>query len=283
MEIDMKIVTNTAALLSPEEGKEHGIQVLPVSVTVGDRSFRDYVDIDTDAFTVMLQGKEKVVSSQPAIGDVLEAVEDCEEEVIMLTVGDGLSGEYMSAMGICNTLPNKEKIHVIDSGSLGGVLRYLAVKAAEMRAKGMTAQEMIPLLMTCARSSVSYVIPADFQYLRKSGRIHQLTSKIGGVLNLLPVLTQSEDRKRITLLKVRRTWKSAVGVILNHMKENDVNEDSLIHVLYADRKELAQQVKEQVLEFFPHTETEIRQLPPSLVTHGGPGCIVLQSIHKLAV
>ena len=278
----MKIITNTAALFSPEEGEKLGIRILPVSVTVGNRSFQDYIDIDTDDFTLLLKGEERAFSSQPSVGDVLDELEDCEEDVIMLTVGDGLSGEYNTAMGIRNTLPNKERIHVIDSGSLGGALHYLALKAAEMRGDGMSAQQIVPLLTQCAKSSASYVIPADFQYLRKSGRIHRLTSRIGGALNLLPVLTQSEDRKKISLMKVRRTWKSAVGVILNHMKENGVNENSLIHVLYADRKELAQQVREQVQEAFPLTENVIAQLPPSLATHGGPGCIVLQSIGKLA-
>ena len=279
----MRIVTNTAALMTPAEGKKLGIGILPVSVTVGSRSLRDYIDIDSDSFVRLLKGDEKATSSQPAAGEVMEqmeALEGTDEELLMLTVADGLSGEYMTAMGLRGTMEAKDRIHVINSGSLGGPLRQMARKAAAMRDEGKTTKEILAQLNEMVRTSVSFVIPADFDYLRKSGRIHQLTSKIGGALNLLPVLTQTEDRKRISLMRVRRTWKAAVGTIISRLQEKGLDENFLITVAYADKRDLAEQVCLQIAEAFPGLEKEVCQLSPSLITHGGPGCIVVQAVKK---
>ena len=276
----MKIITNTASSLTREEGKQLGITVLPVSVSLGGRSLRDYIDIDSDRFSQLLHGDEMPVSSQPSIGDMMAELEDSDEEAIMLTVADGLSGEYSTAMGLRETLPNRDNIYVINSRSLAGPLRYMAVKAARLRDQGASAAEIVSQIRACAQSTISYVIPADFNYLRKSGRINNLTSKIGGALHLLPVLTQSEDRRRISFMTVRRTWKAAVATIISSLKDKGIDERWLISVAYADTKDLAAKVRRQISESFPRVETELLQLSPSLITHGGPGCVVVQTVLK---
>ena len=198
----------------------------------------------------------------------------------MLTVADGLSGEFSTAVGLANSLPNRENIYVINSRSLAGPLRYMAVKAAKLRDQGISTREIVSQLRVLAQSNISYVIPADFNYLRKSGRITNLTSKIGSALHLLPVLTQTEDRRRISLMTVRRTWKAAVSTIISSLKDKGVDERCLITIAYADKRDLAVKVRRQIQESFPQVESEMLQLSPSLITHGGPGCIVVQAIRK---
>ena len=277
----MKIITNTAALFRPEEGKRLGITVVPAGVSVGDRALRDYIDIGADEYTELLKIRESAFSSQPSVGDVMEALADPDEEAIVLTVGDGLSGEYMTALGVREGLPNRDRIHVIDSGSLGGPLRYLALRAAALRDEGRPAKEIAAKIREDVRSSVSFVIPSDFGFLRKSGRVSGVTSKIGGALKLLPVLTQTEDRRRIALLTVKRTWKAAQGAVLNRLAEIGIDDNYFVTVSFADRKDIAESVLARIRERFPRTESEVLQLSPSLITHGGPGCIVVQAIRKI--
>ena len=276
----MKIITNTASSFTQEDGGQLGISIIPVSVSLGGRSLRDYIDISSDEYVKLLHGDEMPVSSQPSIGDMMEQLEDIDEEAIMITVADGLSGEFNTAMGLVNSLPNKDKIYVINSRSLAGPLRHMAVKAAGLRDQGLPAKEIASQIQACAQSTISYVIPADFNYLRKSGRINNLTSKIGGALHLLPVLTQSEDRRRISFMTVRRTWKAAVATIISSLKDKGIDERWLISVAYADTKDLAAKVRRQISESFPKVETELLQLSPSLITHGGPGCVVVQTVLK---
>lgn len=276
----MKIITNTASLFTQEEGRQLGISIIPVTVSLGGKSLRDYIDISPDEYVKLLHGDEMPVSSQPSVGDMLEQLEDIDEEAIMLTVADGLSGEYSTAMGLRNSLLNKDNIYIINSRSLAGPLRYMARKAAKLRDQGLSAAEIASQMQLCAQSTISYVIPADFNYLRKSGRINNLTSKIGSALHLLPVLTQSEDRRRISFMTVRRTWRAAVDTIIASLKDTGVDERCLLSVAFADKKELAAKVRRQIAGSFPNVETELLQLSPSLITHGGPGCVVVQMVRK---
>ena len=274
----MKIITNTASSLTQEEGKKLGISIIPVSVSLGGRSLRDYTDITSDEYVKLLHGDEMPVSSQPSLGDMLQELEGIDEDVIMLTVADGLSGEYSTAMSLRERLPNRDRIFVINSRSLAGPLRYMAVKAAGLRDRGISTKEIVSQIRACARSTISYVIPADFNYLRKSGRITNMTSRIGSALHLLPVLTQTQDHLRISFMTVRRTWKSAVGTIISSLKETGVDEQCLISIAYADKKDLAAKVRRQISDSFPHVECEILQLSPSLITHEGPGRITVQAV-----
>lgn len=276
----MKIITNTAALMTPEEGKRHGIEIIPVSVSMQNRSLRDYIDISPDEFVEMIKGEEIPVSSQPAVGDVLDALKNCDEDIIMITVAHGLSGEYMTAMGLRESLDNRESIHVVNSKSLAGPLRHMAFRAAELKEAGASADEVLAKLKQCVDSTISFVIPADFTYLRKSGRITNLTSKIGGALRLLPVLTQSENRQRIVPVSIKRTWKASTKVIIDALRKKGVNSDYLISICHADNPSLANQVAEWINQSFENIETEVLQLSPSLITHGGPGCIVVQAVLK---
>lgn len=102
----------------------------------------------------------------------------------------------------------------------------------------------------------------------------------GGVLKLLPVLTQTEDKTCIKPVTVKRTWKTAVGVVLQQLQAAGVGAEHLISICHAGTPEHAETVSRQVKEAFPGTETEILQLSPALITHGGPGCIVIQSVLK---
>ncbi len=219
-------------------------------------------------------------SSQPAVGDMLDVYESCHEEMLVLTVGDGLSGGYQTAVGARNCTEGKERIHVVNSKTLAGPLRYMARKAVTMMERGHTIEEIKDALAVSIESSMSFVIPEDFEFLKRSGRLAPFAAKVGSALKLLPVLTQTKDRKRLIPIGVRRGWKSAVDAVLQRLQAMEVGADHLISICHAGVPQRAEQVLQQVKERFAAAETEILELSPGLTTHGGPGCIVIQAISK---
>jgi len=276
----MKIIADTATLFSPEEGKKLGMTIIPVCVLINDQSYKDYTEIDSAAFLQMVADGGVPTSSQPALGDIIEALEDCDEEIIFLTVGDGLSGAYQTAMAAKNGIDENAHIHIIDSKTLAGPMRYLAKKALAMKEKGCSAEEIKEALQPSIDSSLSFVIPADFDFLKRSGRLTPLAAKIGGALRLLPVLTQTKDKTRITPLTIKRTWKSAAEAIFQKLESEGVDEHYLISVCHAGTPERGEEIRMKLQERFAASETELLELSPALMTHGGPGCIVVQVIRK---
>lgn len=276
----MKIIADTATLYSPAEGAQLGLTVIPVGVAIDNNAYRDYEEITSAELLRRIAAGGVPSSSQPSVGDVLDIFEKYEEELLFLTVGDGLSGAYQTAMGARSCAAHSERIHVVDSKTLAGPLRYLAQKALALAEQGMDAAAAEAALAESIESSMSFVIPADFEFLKRSGRLTPLAAKLGGTLRLLPVLTQTEDKKRIMPLGVRRTWRTAAEVIIRRLTARGVDENWRISVCHAGTPERAEEVRAQIGEQFPRVESELLELSPALITHGGPGCVVVQAIRK---
>ncbi len=275
----MKIIADTASLISPQEGKSMNIAVIPACVLMDGKSYRDYIDMTCGELVERVARGETPSTSQPAVGELLEELEGC-EETLYLTMGSGLSGTHDNAMAARSLVEDPERIHIVDSKTLAGPLRYLVKKAVQLRDRGVSVEGIKEALKGCISSSASFVIPEDFEFLKRSGRLTPLTAKIGGVLKLLPVLTQTDDRRRITPVAIKRSWKGALETIFHRFRELQIGGDHLISVCHGGTPEKAERILEQIREHFSASETEVLELSPTLLTHGGPGCIVIQAILK---
>ena len=276
----MRIIADTATLFAPDQGETNGMTIIPVCVSINDNTYKDYAEISSEEFLKLIEAGGIPSSSQPAIGDMLDVFESSNDEMLVLTVGDGLSGAYQTALGARNLAEDPERIHVINSKTLAGPLRYLAQKAVALKEEGLNIEKIKAELLESIESSVSFVIPEDFEFLRRSGRLTTITAKVGGVLKLLPVMTQTEDKMRIKPLTIKRTWKAAVEAITQKLESLGIDQKYLISVCHAGTYQKAVTVLQQIKEKFDQCETEILQLSPALITHGGPGCIVVQAIRK---
>lgn len=276
----MQIITDTASLYSPSEGRELGITVIPSCVLIEGKAYRDYEDISSEECLKLIGEGAIPTTSQPAIGDVLDILEDNEDDVLYLSIGDGLSGAYQNAVGAKNSVEHNKKIHIIDTGTLAGAQRYLVQKAVKLRKSGFSIEKIIEELYKCIETSVSFVIPEDFEFLKRSGRLTPIAAKIGGLIKIVPVLTQTADKKRIAPFVIKRSVKKAMEAIMAHLRALGVDENYLISIGHAGAYEKAKAALEQIKTEFTNTTTEILQLAPALMTHGGPGCITIQAIRK---
>ena len=276
----MKIISDTTTLFTPLEGEGMGITIIPVCVIINGTTYKDYVDISGEEFLELLKEGGKPSSSQPSIGDLLEVYQSTEEEILLITVGDGLSGGYQTALGARNLISNPERIHVVDSKTLAGPLRYMVKKAVFMKEQGFDILSIKEALDVSIQSSLSFIVAEDFEFLKRSGRLTPLAAKVGGALKLLPILTQTSDKTRIKPITVKRTWKAAVDVILQELMKQGIDEEYFISVSHAGTYNRAVVMKQQLETIFPKVEIEILTLSPALITHGGPGCIVVQAVKK---
>ena len=274
----MKILADTATLIPPAQGQEQGLGVIPVCVSIDGQTYQDYNQMTTAEFLERIARGGIPSSSQPAIGDMLEVLDSTREEILFLTVGDGLSGAYQTAMSARSMVEDPQRIHIINSKTLAGPLRYLARKAVSLSKEGLNAKDIAARLEDSIESSVSFVIPEDFEFLKRSGRLTPFTAKVGGALKLLPILTQTRDKTRISPIGIKRSWKAAVEMIFQRLEAQEVGEGWLISVSHAGTPEKAQGILAQVQARFSQAVTEILELSPGLITHGGPGCIVIQAV-----
>ena len=274
----MKIITDTSALYSLQEGKELGIEVIPACALVDGVVYRDYEDISSEELLKLIEQGKVPTSSQPAIGEVIDIFEGTQEDILYLTIGDGLSGTYQNAMGARNSVEQNEHINIVDTQTLAGAQRYLVQKAMMLKKEGVGIEDIVRQIKKSIVTSASFVIPSDFSYLKRSGRLTPIAAAICGVIKIIPVLTQTEDMKKIKPFVVKRSQRKAVDAVIEYFKEMRVNQEYIISIGHACVRQVAEDVVKQIRNHFSDTTIEIFQLSPTLITHGGPGCITIQAI-----
>ena len=138
----MRIIADTATLFSPSEGEARGMTIIPVCVSIHNKTYKDYAEISSEEFLKLVADGGVPTSSQPAIGDILDVFESSEEEMLVLTVGDGLSGGYQTTLSARSCVNERERIHVVNSKTLAGPLRYLAKKAVSLKERGLDIEKI---------------------------------------------------------------------------------------------------------------------------------------------
>ncbi|MCF0106527.1 MAG: DegV family protein [Holdemanella sp.] len=277
----MKIICDSASLFEPSMEEEFGIKVFPLNVTINNKTYKEFAEIDRKTFINQIYEGHLPTSSQPSIGEVLDFFEDCDEETIAITMADGLSGTYQSFVGAKQSLEgNADHIHIINSRTLCGPERLLVLKALKLKDEGCTAEEIIEQLNYSMDRHSSFLIPKDYDFLKRGGRLTPVAATVAGLLKVVPVLQETEDGKRLEKFALKRTFKAAVMDIIDYFKKMNVDENYTISISHADALDIAQKAVGWIQEALPSTKVEVYELSPVFITQGGPGCVSIQVIHN---
>ena len=277
----VRIVSDTSTMYSSLQAKEAGFAVSPLSVTIGGESYREYDEISSDEFVAKIQQGNMPTSSQPAVGDVAELYEQYpDDEILNISMAMGLSGTYNGAVAAAGLTENPERITVLNSRTLCGPHRFLVENAVELARKGLSREEIVAETEKLMDTAKSFLMPADFGYLRRGGRLSPVVSYVGQVASLSPVMTQTEDSQKLTVAGVRRGFASAIKFVAKALENRGVGAGWRIYITHAGALEKAEQAHKILVAEFPDAKFEIMPLSPAFITQGGPGCMAVQYIHE---
>lgn len=262
--------------MTQERAKELDITLLPLQVAIEGQNYRDYFEIDSHEFIEMTK-RSIPVSSQPAVGEVVDAYED-KKEALHITMTSGLSATYDSAHGLIETSDAKH-ISLFNSKTLAGTQQYLVELASKLK-ESNTIVEIRERMEYCLEQCQSFLIPDDFDYLKRGGRLSPLAATLGGLIKIKPIVTQTEGSQNLEKFGFKRTWKNALKEIINKMIENGVTDKHKIYVSHAENEEVAQLAVQQIKESIENSDIKVLELSPVMITQGGPGCVAIQYIRK---
>ena len=277
----VRIVSDTSTLYSTAEALQAGFAVSPLSVTADGRTWREFDEISSRDFVELVRRGHLPTSSQPAVGQVAELYSRFpDQEVLNITMADGLSGTYASAAAAAELCGGEVRVTVLNSRTLCGPHRYLVENAAAMAGAGGTLEEIVEKTEELMDTAKSYLLPADFDYLRRGGRLSPLTAHIGHMAHLAPIMTQTADGRQLTAASVRRGYANAVKYVGKALKERGVGEGWRVYVTHADAPDKAEQAVRLLEEALPGADFTVLPLSPAFITQGGPDCVAIQVIRK---
>ena len=275
----VRIVSDTSTLYSTAQAREAGFYVSPLSVTIAGENYREFDEISSEEFVAIINQGHMPTSSQPAIGAVTALYEELAgEQILNIAMAAGLSGTYQSAAAAAELCDNCDDITVVNSRTLCGPHRYLVEQAVKMAADGASLEELLAWLNRRMDSAKSFLIPADFDYLRRGGRLSPLVSHVGKLAGLAPVMTQTEDGTRLTVASIKRGLKHAVKYCVEYLQKHGVGRGYKVYISHAAAPEKAELALQMLRTAMPEAEYEIIPLSPAFITQGGPGCIAIQYV-----
>lgn len=148
------ICTDSNSQVLQTLAERHAIEVVPMTVTVGDHDYLEGVDLDTDDFYELLRHHPElsVSSSQPSAGQFAAAYESlmhrgC-DEILSIHVTGSMSGALNSARLAARALP--VPVRLVDSGTASFGVTLCVWAAAEAVARGATLDEAVRVVESLA-------------------------------------------------------------------------------------------------------------------------------------
>ena len=277
----IRILSDSSTLYSVSEGQANNVDISPLVVTINNNAYLENEEINSKEFLKLINEGHVPKSSQPPIGYVLDLYNKYpEDEIINISMADGLSGTYNSACMAKNMAINPERIDVINSKTLCGPQRYLVDLAVKLVDRGYTKEKIINEINEAIETSKSFLIPHDFDFLVRGGRISSIVGKIGSAIKLVPIMALADDSKSLVKFSAKRSFKKAVKKIMEYLVENNVDSDYKFYISHAENLELAMEGKYVVSDSIKDADIEIQELGPAFITQGGPSCIAIQVIKK---
>ena len=274
----IRIITDSTSDIPNNILESLNIEVVSLYVTFGEESFKSQ-HFKNEEFYIKMEKEGIPVSSQPSVGDMMEAMEKIVkvgDDVICVLISSGLSGTYQNAM-LSKDLIKKDypnaNIAVIDSGSVSMELGFAAIKGANLAKAGSDFDTVVKEIEETIKYTRFIFLPDNLDYLHKGGRIGGAGKLFGNMLKITPILTIIDNK--IEIFQTVRTKSRAKKVMVDKLMEDHEKygvEEVVIHHINSYQE--AREIKDN-LDDILMAKISIQDIGPVIGLHVGPGSVGL--------
>ncbi|MGA2489536.1 MAG: DegV family protein [Anaerolineales bacterium] len=273
----LRIVTDGAADMPVGWETEYDIQVIPINILFGEKTYLQGVDFSNEDFYQMVEESRKIPkTSQPSpfqFKEFYKRVAKPSDTILSLHVTSKLSGTFESAVTAARELAGSYNIIPFDSGAGSAALGMMCREARLMERAGVAVQQIVERMYRIRRN-VRIVLTMDkLDYARMSGRVGTLQAALASALNVKPIVVLREgllDMKE----RVRTRGKAldrVLEILHDHFEEEPVNAAAV----HARDPESAQTLLERARKVFNIRELIITELSVAVAANLGPGTVGL--------
>lgn len=278
------VMTDSSADLTAELVEKLGLDVIPLSVNVGEKSFMNYPDereIDSHDFYDMLRNGANAKTSAVNVDTFLNAMSvhlKGGKDVLYLGFSSGLSSTYsaseIAAQELRDTYPDR-KILTVDTlaASLGqGLLVYLTMQKV---LAGATIEEAAAFAEENRLHLCHWFTVDDLFFLKRGGRVSAATALVGSALGIKPVLHVDNEGHLINVSKARGR-KNSILALVDRMERSAIDPaKQTIFISHGDCREDAEFLANEVRKRFGVSDITINFVGPVIGAHSGPGTLAL--------
>lgn len=280
----VRIITDSASDITAADIAAAGnpaLTVLPLSVTFGQTTYEDGVDLSHRRFyELLVEGDDLPMTGQVnpyAFEQAIAQAREAGEEVVVITLSGKLSGTNASAMTAAAAF--EDGVYVVDSKSVTVGERILVDYALRLVGEGLGAAD-IACALEQAREDIHVVGLLDtLEFLRRGGRIPASAAALGKLLSIKPVITITDGV--VELLGKARGSKNGRNLLTQQVEAAGGIDFSMpIELAYAglDDALLRKYVEDSRHIWEGHVKLDdlpVHTVGATIGTHVGPGAIAL--------
>lgn len=203
-----------------EYGVQRNIHIMPLSVILGENSYRDGIEITPhDIFEYVEKTGTLPKTSAPSITDYEEFFAD------KLTEGGTLIHFNISSKSSSSCDHAKEaaksfggKVFVVDSKALSTGQGILAMKAYDLVQEGKSAEEIVSVIEELIPKTNTSFVPDRLDYLYKGGRCSRMAMYGANLLKIHPLI-EMHDGQLCADKRYRGNMKKCISAYIEDLKE----------------------------------------------------------------
>ncbi len=272
----LAIIADSTHDFTFELGERFNVEVLSYYIQMGDRTYKDLVEIDSRAFYEKMEDYDALSTGIPPMQDVINLLNHLKsegyEEVLMISSAAELTGMY-NLHALTKENYNKLDIHVFNTNQIAAGTAHYTIQAALLRDQGHSAAEIITKLKTFKDSVHTYALFRTLKYVVKGGRFNKYAGLIGNLLNINPLLYL--DNAEMTIQKkVRGTRKSLAALAAAIRRDIGDAKHFNLFVFSGNNQAEISELKDMLSDLIDRSELFLEtELTPVLGVHAGPKSI----------
>jgi DegV family protein with EDD domain len=270
----VRIITDTTSCIHPAVARRYTIPVIPQVINFGEESYLEGIEIDIPTFMEKLKTSPELPKTAAPPPDLFT------KEFHRLVPGEPIlcihpsievSGTVRSAQVAGLDFPEAD-IRVIDTRCIASPLGVMVERAAEWAEEGKSADEVEAGVRSMISRCRIYFLVSTLEFLARGGRIGGAAALMGSLLQIKPILTFKDGK--VNQFEKARTMRNA----LRRLKELVVQEisqdgDGYPTVMHGGVPEMGQALADDLAELLGLPCVPVFDMPPAIVTHGGPGIL----------
>ncbi len=185
--------------------KENGIKIIPLSILLGDKSYRDGVDIKpADIYRYVGETGELPKTAAVTPGEYFEVFNEAVQngyKVVHIGLSSAISSSYQNAVIASAEF---DDVYCVDSKSLCTAMGLLVLKACDFRDKGMDAKKIADRVNKLVPKVSTTFVLNSLEYLHKGGRCSGVARFGANVLGIKPSIAVDNSTGTMDVAKKYR-------------------------------------------------------------------------------
>jgi DegV family protein with EDD domain len=278
-EVEMQIVTDSAADISEARLEELHIYTVPLSIQIEGKTYRSGVDLQPDEFYSLLSLTESFpTTSQPSPGDfatLYRQLAQTDPDILSIHISSGLSGTLNAARAGASMVPEAH-VTFFDSKTLSTPLGWMVQAAAYALRNNWAVERILDQLRLMQTKTQGLFTLDSMKYLIHGGRISHLKGLLASVLRIKPIIGPEKTDGVYATFGQEMTWKRVLNrlpeVVASMFSEGQRLRVQLLHGQNPEGVEILRQAisRKFICQFDP-----VAVVAPVLGAHTGPSLVGL--------